>query len=369
MAVNFYENHNRAVAAPWLFLARSSVRRIVTAVPIALVAIAATWTAAVADEGGVSFWIPGFFGSLASTPQQPGFSLTSIYYHTDVSATGNAALSREITIGQFNPNLNVSLNANVNAKVDLGLFAPSYVFVTPFFGGQASVTLVAAYGRNDTSLDATAAATVGPFSATRSIGLSDTTTGFGDLIPQFAVRWNSGVNNFMTYITGDVPVGKYDSQELANIGIGHGAIDGGVGYTYFNPQTGQEFSATFGLTGNFKNQSTGYTNGLDSHLDLGVSQFVTKQLQIGAVGYVYDQLTPDSGCAPILCPFESRVVGVGPQIGYIIPMGTMQGYLNLKGYKEFDAQARPEGWNAWVTFVLSPAPAAAEAPSPPILRK
>jgi hypothetical protein len=38
----------------------------------------------------------------------------------------------------------------------------------------------------------------------------------------------------------------------------------------------------------------------------------------------------------------------------------MQGYLNLKAYKEFDAQNRPEGWNAWVVFSISPA-----APTPP----
>ena len=25
-----------------------------------------------ADENGISFWVPGFFGSLAATPQQPG---------------------------------------------------------------------------------------------------------------------------------------------------------------------------------------------------------------------------------------------------------------------------------------------------------
>jgi hypothetical protein len=31
---------------------------------------------ALADEGGVSFWIPGFFGSLAAAPQQEGWSLT-----------------------------------------------------------------------------------------------------------------------------------------------------------------------------------------------------------------------------------------------------------------------------------------------------
>jgi len=30
-----------------------------------------------ADENGVSFWLPGIFGSLAATPQQPGWSLPS----------------------------------------------------------------------------------------------------------------------------------------------------------------------------------------------------------------------------------------------------------------------------------------------------
>jgi hypothetical protein len=53
-----------------------------------------------ADEGGVSFWIPGFFGSLAATPQQPGWSLASIYYHTTVSAGGDVALAREFQIGK-----------------------------------------------------------------------------------------------------------------------------------------------------------------------------------------------------------------------------------------------------------------------------
>ena len=85
----------------------------------------------------------------------------------------------------------------------------------------------------------------------------------------------------MTYLMGDVPVGKYDLVDLANFGIGHGAIDGGAGYTYFDPKTANEFSATFGLTGNFRNQSTGYTNGIDAHLDLGASKFVTTQLQLG----------------------------------------------------------------------------------------
>jgi hypothetical protein len=321
-----------------------------------------------ADENGVSFWIPGFFGSLAATPQQPGWSFATINYFTDVSGGGAIGLDREVSIGPFNPTLNATINANVHANVDLQLFGPTYVFATPFLGGQASATLLGIYGNNGTSLNATATGTIGGIPFARAVELDQTTSGVGDLIPQFAVRWNSGVNNYMTYLTGDIPVGDYSSSNLANIGLGHGAIDGGVGYTYFDPKAGHEFSVVTGLTGNFMNQETGYTSGLDWHLDWGASQFLSKQVMVGLVGYVYDQLTPDSGCVPQLCPFESRVIGVGPQIGVIFPVGDMQGYLNLKGYGEFDNANRPDGYNVWLTFVLSPAPPAAAGTSPMVTK-
>jgi hypothetical protein len=349
--------------------ARSHIRSRVVTACLALATVACTTTTALADEDGVSFWVPGFFGSLAATPQQPGWSLASIYYHTDVSGSGNIAVSREITIGQFNPKLNANVNANVHALADIGFVIPSYVFATPVFGGQVSASLLMAYGNNDTSLNATTTGTLGPIPFTKSIALQQDTMGFGDLIPQFAERWNAGVNNYMAYLTGDIPVGRYSSSNLANIGIGHGALDSGLGYTYFDQKAGHEFSAVAGLTGNFKNPSTDYTNGIDFHVDWGASQFLTKQVQVGVVGYVYDQLTPDRGCAPQLCPFESRVIGIGPQIGFIFPVAGMQGYLNLKAYKEFDNANRPDGWNAWVTLVLSPAPTAAESSPPPILTK
>jgi len=59
----------------------------------------------------------------------------------------------------------------------------------------------------------------------------------------------------------------------------------------------------------------------------------------------------------------SQVVGVGPQLGVIIPLSTTtQGYLNLKSYWEFAHDNRPDGWNAWVTFVISPADQTPGAP-------
>ena len=132
------------------------------------------------------------------------------------------------------------------------------------------------------------------------------------------------------------------------------ADHGGGGYTYFNPQTGHEFSAVAGFTYNFKNQDTQYQNGIDFHIDWGASQFLSKQLFVGLVGYAYQQITDDSGAHPILDGFRSRVIGVGPQIGFLFPVGDMQGYLNLKGYGEFDQANRPAGWNTWLTFSISP---------------
>ncbi len=198
---------------------------------------------------------------------------------------------------------------------------------------------------------------------------SDSVLGFSDLIPQFALRWNSGVDNYMTCLTGDVPVGTYESNRLANIGIGHCAIDGGAGYAYFNPQTGRELSGVLGFTYNLVSPSTEYQSGVDMHFDWAVSQFLTKQLQVGLVGYAYKEIGCDSGSGDVLGCFQSQVLGVGPQIGFIFPVGGMQGYLNLKGYGEFAAADRPSGWNAWVTFVISPAAPKPAAPANPILTK
>ena len=93
-----------------------------------------------ADESGISFWVPGFFGSLAATPQQPGWSLATIYYHTSVSAGADVARAREFTLGRVPANLtvNANLNLSVNATGNLGFVIPSYVFATPVLGGMVS---------------------------------------------------------------------------------------------------------------------------------------------------------------------------------------------------------------------------------------
>src|SRR4051794_5226154 len=296
-----------------------STRTLVGALVLGIVA--STPIIAHADEGGVSMWVPGFFGSLAAAPQVPGFAFGNLFIHSSIAAGADIAFARQVHRGNIAASFTGNLDIGIQGKADLYLAAPTYTFASPILGGQAQVALAVPYGRVTASVDATLSGNLGLGGPGFTIGGSrtDEIAGFGDLAPMFNLRWNAGVNNYMAYLTGNIQVGRYDPDRLANLGLGHQALDAGAAYTYFNPQTGNEFSATLGFTYNFENPDTQYKSGIDMHLDLGASKFVTKQLQLGAVAYVYQQLSCDSGAGNRVGCFESRVFGIGPQIGYVFP--------------------------------------------------
>src|SRR5215472_15087094 len=280
-------NHNLAC--------RSKEQHGLRSAPLLALAIGAAASlipgAALADEGGVSFWLPGLWGSLAAVPTGPGWSDLNFLYNTSVHAGADVATAREITIGRFNPTLNLNLNASLNNDTAIMWINPSYAFASPVLGGQFSLGMGGFVGVGHTSLSGTVTASIPPFTFVRSDSLSDSVAGNGDLYPLASLKWHQGNNNFMIYGTGDITVGTYNSTSLANLGIGHGAADAGVGYTYLDAATGHEFSAVAGFTYNLMNPSTNYQNGVDFHLDWGVSQFLSKQVLVGLVGYFYDQVT------------------------------------------------------------------------------
>ena len=159
----------------------------------------------------------------------------------------------------------------------------------------------------------------------------------------------------MVYATTGIPVGVYDPTRLASLGLGHWAADAGAGYTYLNEQIGFEWSAVAGLTYNFINPYTQYQSGIDAHLDWAISPYVGDKVHVGAAGYVFNQVTGDSGAGARLGDFRSRVAGIGPQVGFFFPIADREGYLNLRGYYEFNASNRLGGWTAYVTFSVEAA--------------
>jgi uncharacterized integral membrane protein len=304
-----------------------------------------------ADESGVSFWLPGQYGSFAATSVPPGWSFETTFYH----ATAKAGAERSFARGG-------GIQVGVSSPSDYLMFTPTYVFATPVLGGQAAVGMTALLGRNSTTVSATL---TGPGGATLSGSRSDAVTGFGDLNPTASLKWNRDAHNVMLYATAGIPVGVYDPARLASLGLGHWAVDAGAGYTYLDEQAGFEWSAVLGLTRNFINPYTQYRSGTDAHLDWAISPYLSDTMHIGAVGYFYRQLSGDSGPGATLGEFKSRVAGVGPQIGWFFPVADRQGYLNIRGYYEFDASHRLSGWNAYVTFAVEPSEG---APAPRAVR-
>ena len=298
-----------------------------------------------ADEGGVPFWLSGQFPSLAAVPATPGASvaLTPYYYN------GSAGSSKSFDRGG-------SVVSGLSAQAPLLFVQPGYASEWKVLGGQPFVGLAFGGGRSSAQADI---ALSKPSLATQHV--SDSITGGTDLYPYTSLAWNSVVDNWMTYLTGDIPVGAYNSKRLANIGIGHGAIDAGGGYTYLNEKNGRELSAVLGFTYNLKNSDTDYKNGIDMHLDWAASQFLSEQWEVGVVGYVYQQLTADTYStegiagalrAQALGSFKSRVASAGPEVGYLFKVGDKQAYANLRVYWEFWAQNRTEGYAVFATISL-----------------
>lgn len=288
-------------------------------------------TAARADQGGVSFWLPGQYASFAAVAPDPGWSLPVNFY----AYTGGIGAGRTLARGNL-------VAAGLKGSLDELMFVPTYALDTTVLGARPSfsLSLVPAYASSSANIR------LGPLSESRA----DSVIGPGNLTPTVNLFWTAGMSNFMVYATGSLWTGNYDPNRLSNIGIGHAAIDGGGAYTYYNTKTGTEMSATLGFTKNFVNTTDNYTNGIDSHLDLGASQFLSDKFYVGAVGYYYQQLTADQGQPPILGPVESRVRAVGPQIGYNFDLGDgLSLSTNLRGYVEFAAHDRTQGYAIFAT--------------------
>ena len=59
---------------------RNALSLVAASTALTLSAAIALPAVSFADEDGVSFWLPGIYGSLAAVPQQPGFTFTAINY-------------------------------------------------------------------------------------------------------------------------------------------------------------------------------------------------------------------------------------------------------------------------------------------------
>ena len=284
-----------------------------------------------ADEGGTSFWLPGQYASFAGVSPPPGWSIPTELYYYSGSAPDSASASQSAAVPAGTQSQSWQLS-----------FSPTYVPATTVLGGQPALFLSFGVGGNATQADQASSATPA----------SQTVVGLTDLSPGASLGWTHGKDYWLVYLVGNIPVGSYESQRLANVGIGHAAIDTGAAYTHYSAKTGLSLSVGGGFTYNFENYSTDYRNGIDSHMGWSAMQAVSANWQLGLAGYVYYQLTGDSGSGNTCGPCKSRVASIGPQINYNFIVAGQQWSANLRGYYEFWAQNRLEGYAVFATLAI-----------------
>jgi hypothetical protein len=235
---------------------------------------------------------------------------------------------------------------NVGAKLDFFqtgvnvLYAPD----TKILGGQFAFSVDVPTGY--VNVDASAAA--GAFAGTRSVS----GWGFGDMSARAQLGWTIGQFSDTLALTGYAPTGKYETGFEPITGLNRPAVDATWAFTWLEKNTNLDFSGAVGVTFNAPNIQTNYKTGDEAHFEWAIGEKFSNGVEIGPVGYFYDQLTGDSGSGAFLGPFKGLVTGIGPGIGYTTLIDKTVLILNARYYDEFDAERRFLGSTSLVSATI-----------------
>ena len=155
-------------------------------------------TVACADEGGTAFWSSGQYASLAAIPPAPGWSanLSAYEYFGKAGGSKPLPLGHVLTLGAKQRSATLSVQ-------------PGYASDTSLFGGQPFIGISFGLGGNRTE------ANVSILDA--QVSRSDTLYAGSDLYPIASIAWTRSNDNWMAYLTGDIPTGAYQASRLANM--------------------------------------------------------------------------------------------------------------------------------------------------------
>lgn len=291
-----------------------------------------------AEEGGAGLYIPGAFGSAVDiTPNLPGFAVATdfLFYQGDFSANRTLPVAGRLVAG-------------LDANVYLWDVALVYTFDPKILGAHYTMGICVPY----IWMDVKANASIGRFART----IKDTTSDISDiaLVP-VGLNWTFGEVqlNFQSIIY--APTGSFEVGALANAGKNHWMFDQIIGASYMNHKTGTELTGFFGYAVSTENPDTNYRNGDIIHLEGTIQQFLplgskTTLLGIGANGFLYQQVTGDSGSGATLGGFEGRSVGVGPVLTFIRIKGKSALSVQVKWLPELDTERRLKGDWVWASL-------------------
>lgn len=169
-------------------------------------------------------------------------------------------------------------------------------------------------------------------------------TGRGDTSLGARLGWRYGPSfSHALALTVWAPTGNYQKGFTPSTGHNRWAGDLTWALTWAPGNHHTELSAALGYGVNSPNTTTRYLSGNELHLELGVGQRLTPHFEAGLAGYVYRQVTADSGTGAFFGTLKGRVSGAGPALNYSGKLGGYGFILAARYYHEFDAKRHFRG--------------------------
>jgi hypothetical protein len=290
-----------------------------------------------AEEGGTGRYVPGNTATLIDLPPtKAGWVFETMYLHYE----GDASAARSF------PNAGL-LTAGLDATSDAWITGGFYTFETPVLESHFSVGAYLPYMWMDVTADVTAGGLTG-FRNDKEDGIGDLT-----LIPAMTA-WKIDSWQYSALLSVYAPTGDFETGRLANPGRNYWTFDPTFQVSYNNAKTGFNAAIFSGVTLNTENSDTDYQSGAAFHLDLSVQQLLPVGpgfVSVGFNGFYYDQFEGDSGSGVNLGDFKGRTIGIGPVLGYILPVGENTLVAEARWLPELDVRRRLEGDFFWLKLV------------------
>jgi len=290
-----------------------------------------------ASEGGVGHYLPGAVATVIDlVPTKSGWVLEPVFLHYK----GDVDASKHVPVAGLN-------TLGMSAKLDVALLGALYSFEKPVLGATYSIGTFIPYVWM--TVDATIDTGLG------NALISDQENGLGDLslIPAM-MAWDNGFWQYNAILTVYAPTGEYELGELANPGLNYWSFDPIIGVSYNHDKLGFNAALYGGVIFNTENNDTDYQSGTQLHIEASAQQLLPVGpgfVSLGAEVFYLQQLEADSGQKEIFQDFKGRTAGIGPTLGYILPIGKNTLVTEFRWLPELNTKNRLKGDFFWLKVV------------------
>ncbi len=288
-----------------------------------------------AEEGAGGHYLPGATATFIDTlPGKPGIVVANAFTYYDGKASGKSLEYAGL----------VTLNAHATVYADT-LFG---IYQTPLQLLSGNYAVAAAIPFIWLDVSGTVTLPIGP-PAKRS----DSASGLGDItLYPFMLGWTNAMDlKYDVRLGIYTPSGDYTAGKLANTGRNYWTFEPAVSLSWLSTKIGTEVSVFTGLDFNTKNNATDYESGTSFHLEGTVAQHLPLGkagiIGVGANGFLYQQISGDSGSGATLGDFEGRTAGVGPVISFATKIGKADVAAEVKWLPELNVEKRLKGDTIW----------------------